>query len=554
MSNRRLFVLIVIISFLAVIILSCLSLFSLAPAYQKLIVKNTELEAVKIARHLQKEVLPGEEIHSRFSPTHDFEVQVRRSVQDFGLMKLKLFAADGETIFSTDNKDVGTVNKHDYFHNNVARGEVFTKIVRKDQKSLEGQIVAVDVVETYVPIMAEGRFLGAFEIYLNVTENLHKLESLLHRSNLFMLLVAAGLLLGLLVISWKAMLNFIAHEKAELKIAEQSRELRVKNDELSVINDVFRVLSTSLDLNDLLPKILQTISERLTILRLLRKGGIMLVNGERLELVAHLEHTESFLALHENLTINDCLCGLAVRTGKLVYSANSHKDKAHTIHYQDMEPHGHIIVPLLSGNRVLGVLYLYIPADTEVDESNRGLLMSLGSQIGMAVDNARLYEETKRLSLRDPLTGLANRRCMETNLEEAIAFADRYRHPLAVAMLDIDYFKKYNDTYGHSAADKMLVRVAQMLTGLSRVVDQVSRYGGEEFLLILPESDLNSAGIIAERVREAIRDDLGITVSIGLAQYRPGRDRDELINVADEALYRAKQNGRNRIECELPDK
>lgn len=552
MSNRRLFALIIILSFLGVITLSCVSLFSLAPAYKKLIIKNTEVEAVKIARHLQ-DVLLVEESHSRVSPAPDFDEQARIAVQDFGLMKIKLFASDGKTIFSTDGKDIGIVNQHDYFHINVARGEVVTKVIRKDQKSLEGLTVTADVVETYVPIMSAGSFLGAFEIYLDITENFRALDDLLRRSNTLMLLVAAGLLLGLLIISWKAVLNFIAHEKAELKIAAQSKELQTKNDELSVINDVSRVLSTSIDLNDLLPKILQTVIERLSLLRLLHKGGIMLLNGERLELVAHLEHPDSFFALHENLTINDCLCGLAARTGELVYSSNSHEDKAHTVRYQDMEPHGHIIVPLLSGNKVLGVLYLYLPASTEVDESNRELLMSLGNQIGMAVDNARLYEETKRLSLRDPLTGVANRRCLETNLKEAIDLADRYRQPLTVAMLDIDYFKQYNDTYGHSAGDKILVRVAQKLTSLSRVVDQVARYGGEEFLLILPESDLNSATIAAERVREAIWDALRITVSIGLAQYRSGRSPDELVMAADKALYRAKQNGRNRIECELPE-
>lgn len=550
MSTRRLFVLIVSLSFLGVTILSGINLFSFAPAYQQLIIKETELEAVKIGRHLQEMLVVKDEL-SRLSTKPDFVQGADKAVQDFGLMKLKLFAASGETVFSTDGKDIGTVNKHDYFHTIVARGEVFTKVVRKDQKSQEGQTVSVDVVETYVPIISGGRFLGAFEIYLDVTENLQALERLLHRSNLLMLLVAAGLLLGLLVISWKALRNFTAREKAELKIAEQSKELHAKNGKLSVINEVSRILSTSFDLKELLPKILQILIDRLAALRLLGKGGIMLVNGERLELVAHLGHPESFLALHENLTINDCLCGLAARTGEIVYSADSHGDERHTICCPDMESHGHLIVPLLSGQRVMGVLSLSLLTGTEVDESNRRLLMSIGNQIGMAVDNARLYEETKLLSLRDPLTGLANRRCLETNLSEAIALADRYQHPLTVAMLDVDFFKKYNDTYGHSAGDEVLVRVAQKLTGFCRSMDLAARYGGEEFLLILPESDLAGARIVAERLREAISNELGITVSIGLAQYRSGRSLYEMINAADSALYHAKQNGRNRVECEL---
>lgn len=552
MSNRTLLRLIITTSFLAVIILSCLSIFVLSPAYKRLIIKNTEREAVKVARHL-KELLLVEENRSRVSMVPGFEQQVGMVLQDFGLMKLKLFAANGETLFSTASQDIGVINLYDYFHQQVARGEVFTKVVRKNQKSLEGQIVAVDVVETYVPIMLEGRFLGAFEIYLDITEDIKGLEELLYRTNGLMLLVASGLFAALLVISWKALLNFTAHARAERKIIEQSEELQIKNNELSVINDVSHALSTSIDLVALLPKILETVVERLAVLRLARKGGIMLIKGERMELVAHLGHPESFLALHENLTINDCLCGLAARTGELIYSANSHEDEQHTICYPGMEPHGHLIIPLHSGNKVVGVLYLYLPAGTEVEESNRELLMSIGNQIGMAVDNARLFEETKRLSLHDPLTGLANRRFLELNLGKAIDLAERYRQPLAVAMLDIDHFKKYNDTHGHAAGDELLVKVAEIISTYSRRTDHPpARYGGEEFLLTLPETRLDGARIVAERIREGIGSNLGVTVSIGLAQFVAGNSRDELVEAADAALYRAKEHGRNRVECAPP--
>lgn len=548
MSNRTLLHLITSTSFLAVIILSSLGIFVLSPAYKRLIIKNTEIEAVKIARHLQETlVIEGDLATVSLAP--GFDQFVSKSVRDFGLFKLKLFAPDGKTIFSTVGGDIGAINRHDYFHRKVAQGEVFTKVVRKDDKSLEGQVVSVDVVETYVPIMVDGRFLGAFEIYLEVTGNLQELKSLLNRSNGLMLLVAVGLLFALLVISWKAMRNFTAHELAERKIVEQSQELRLRNNELSVINDVSRVLSTSLDLADLLPKILETVIDRLAILRLLRQGGIMLLNEERLELATHLGHPEAFLAQHQNLTVNDCLCGLAARTREVVYSVNSHRDERHSICYHGMNPHGHIIIPLLSGQRVLGVMYLYLPADSEIDEGNRELLKSIGNQIGMAVDNARLYEETKRLSLHDPLTGLANRRCMELTLCQSLTVADRYHHPLTVAMLDIDYFKHYNDTHGHAAGDELLAMVAVKLTDTLRTSDLPARYGGEEFLIVLPKIDLAGAKIAAERIRQIICAELGITVSIGLAQFRPGTSRDDLVKAADEALYRAKHNGRNRVEC-----
>lgn len=552
MRNSALLRLIISTSFLAVVLLSCLSLFVLSPAYKRLIINNTELEAVKIARHISRHLgMPAEwKNYPGGSLPAGFEQQIGKAIADFGLMKLKLFAPDGETIFSTAGKDIGVINKHDYFHQKVARGEVFTKVVRKDEKSLEGQVVTVDVVETYVPIMAEGRFLGAFEIYFDITEEIKALDVLLRRSNGLMLLAAVGLFAALLVISWKALRNFIAQERAECKIIEQSEELKVRNNELSVINDVSQAMSSSMDLAELLPKILKTVVDRLAVLRLARKGGILLLKGERLELVAHLGHPEVFLSLHENLTVNDCLCGLAARTGEIICSANSHTDEHHTICYPGMDPHGHIIIPLLSGSKVVGVLYLYLPAGTEVDDSNRELLKSIGNQIGLAIDNARLYEETKSLSLLDPLTGLANRRYMEMNLKKAIGLAERYRQPLTVAMLDIDHFKKYNDTHGHAAGDELLAEVARKLASGTRNTDQpAARYGGEEFLLTLPETSLDGARVVAERIRAGISSELGVTISIGLAQYRAGSSRDDLVKAADEALYMAKQNGRDRVEC-----
>ncbi|NTV12789.1 MAG: GGDEF domain-containing protein [Desulfobulbaceae bacterium] len=549
MNNRTLLRLIISTSFLAIIILSCLGIFVLSPAYKRLIIKNTEVEAIKIAQHLQ-ERLVVEDNRARISPVPGFGPMVTKAARDFGLAKLKLFAADGKTIFSTTAEDIGTINRHDYFLNNVAHGEVFTKVVRKDEKSLEGQVYSVDVVETYVPIMDGEKFLGSFEIYFEVTENLQELQGLLNRSNGLLLLVTSGLFLAMLVISGKAMRNLTAQEQAERKIIEQSQELQVRNNELSVINDISQALSTSLDLGALLPKILETVVDRMAVLRLVRKGGILLLNGERLELVAHLGHPEAFLVLHENLTINDCLCGLAARTGEIIYSVNSHADAQHTICYPGMEPHGHIIIPLLSGSKAVGVLYLYLPAGTEVDQGNRELLRSIGNQIGLAVDNARLYEETKNLALHDPLTGLANRRHMETNLEKAINLAERYRHPLTVGMLDIDYFKKYNDKHGHAAGDELLIKVAGKLASDTRNTDQpAARYGGEEFLFTLSDTDLAGARIAAERLREGISAELGVTVSIGLTQYQLGSSRDELVQAADTALYQAKANGRNRIEC-----
>jgi diguanylate cyclase (GGDEF)-like protein len=547
MSNRKFLFFIVATSLIAVITLSCFSIFFLSPSFSNLIVKNTESEAVKVGRHLSESFQDMDKI-SRDLPS-GFEEMARMAVVDFGLMKIKVFGHDGETVYSTSEKDIGTINERDYFHNIVARGGVFTKVVKKDTRSLEDQVVSMDVVETYVPIMHADSFAGAFEVYFNITDNISELDRLLFRAHFLMLLIAAALMLALLVISFIASRSFIKQELADKKIIQQSFDLQEKNNELTMLNDVSRVLSKSLDLETLLPLILETIVNRLPVLNLIKKGGIMLVDGEKMKLVAHLGHNDSFIKLHENITIHDCLCGLAARSGEIVISRNSHTDSLHTICYDNMQPHGHIIVPFKSGSKVVGVLYLYLPADIELEEFRMNLLESMAGQVGMAIDNARLYGETKKMSLHDPLTGLANRRFMNITLQQSINLAERHNKQLCVAMFDVDFFKKYNDTRGHDAGDKLLAMIADKITLGSRESDLAARFGGEEFLLIMPESDLKGARLAVDRIRQSIEDTLEVTISAGVAIYKKGSSEEELIKAADGALYKAKENGRNRVEC-----
>ena len=163
------------------------------------------------------------------------------------------------------------------------------------------------------------------------------------------------------------------------------------------------------------------------------------------------------------------------------------------------------------------------------------------------------------LARHDPLTGLANRRSLEEDLEVLQARSRRYGHGFAVAMCDIDRFKAYNDTHGHQAGDQALRAVAAAIAAELRLGDGVYRYGGEEFLLVLPEQTLETAQIAVERVRRAVErlaisqrasgPDARLTVSAGIAAYRPGSatTAEELVQQADAALYLAKSAGRNRI-------
>jgi diguanylate cyclase (GGDEF)-like protein len=188
-----------------------------------------------------------------------------------------------------------------------------------------------------------------------------------------------------------------------------------------------------------------------------------------------------------------------------------------------------------------------------------------GSEVGYLTDVfnymvARLREgraELERLSVTDALTGLHNRRKLAQNMEYEIQRSGRTGNPFGVLLMDVDEFKTVNDRFGHHAGDHVLVALAHVLRESVRVIDSVSRYGGEEFVVVLPETDLASAVETAERIRTEVAsrevslgdEQVGVTVSIGVAEFpSDGASIDAIIDSADGALYRAKDRGRNRVE------
>jgi two-component system cell cycle response regulator len=170
----------------------------------------------------------------------------------------------------------------------------------------------------------------------------------------------------------------------------------------------------------------------------------------------------------------------------------------------------------------------------------------------LASANARLAE----LAVTDPLTGLFNRRHLFEEMEREFARAKRYNRPLACFMLDIDHFKMVNDTYGHPVGDRVLVLVADVIRGALRNTDIPGRFGGEEFMILAPETAIDSALVVAERVRAKIAERTtagrpqvpSVTVSVGVAttEHADASSMTELVRLADEALYRAKSEGRDR--------
>lgn len=180
-------------------------------------------------------------------------------------------------------------------------------------------------------------------------------------------------------------------------------------------------------------------------------------------------------------------------------------------------------------------------------------------QANIVIDYARLYEHNKRLSITDGLTKVFNHRYFQEQLTREFSRCSRHRTSLSLIMMDIDHFKRFNDTYGHQQGDIVLKELARVFQQQLRGCDVLARYGGEEFAVIMPETDAVVAAKVAERLRFAVEnhgipgqdEELRVTISMGVATVPRGdiATPAELVTAADQALYRAKENGRNRIEC-----
>jgi diguanylate cyclase (GGDEF)-like protein len=212
------------------------------------------------------------------------------------------------------------------------------------------------------------------------------------------------------------------------------------------------------------------------------------------------------------------------------------------------------VVPLLYQARSMGVLLVCSDDPHRIWQENELLLLrTVADQVAVAVNHARLFTQMQQLALTDGLTGCVNRRSFEMQLERDLRLATRMRQPVSLIMLDIDHFKRVNDTYGHDAGDAALRFLADVLRDELRGVDTAARYGGEEFAVILPQASLDGALIVAERLRMRLETTevpgIGhITGSFGVATFPlNANSRDQLVSAADRALYEAKHGGRNRI-------
>ena len=352
------------------------------PRFEKQLLDDTKNEAVRTGKHLMRTILESYSV-GKFVISDEIKTYLDHTCKDLNLWKIKIFSNTGETIYSTSDEEIGEINKNTYFQEIVSKGKIYTKVVEKNTRSLENQIVDADVVETYVPIMKEGDFLGAFELYYDITIQKKSMNDLISQFNL-LIYISAIILINVVVL-------------------------------------------------------------------------ILIIFRDSMKERQKFEHT-------------------------LLKMANT-----------------------------------------------------------------------------DELTGLYNRRGFEELLQWEYRKVERYNRKACILLFDLDHFKKINDTYGHKAGDDVLVAVAQKCKSELRKSDILGRYGGEEFIVLLPDTDRVSALRVAEKLRRTIEytsistseGTINLTISIGVASFGDKHvlSIDRVIKYADDSLYIAKRSGRNQIFC-----
>jgi diguanylate cyclase (GGDEF)-like protein len=217
----------------------------------------------------------------------------------------------------------------------------------------------------------------------------------------------------------------------------------------------------------------------------------------------------------------------------------------------------HLTLPLAVEGEIIGCISLNSDQPNAFDAQDLQFFSVIGYQIASTLTHFQRFSTIKSIAIYDTLTNLYNRRYFEERLGGEAQKSFYSGTPLSLVMVDIDHFKKVNDTFGHTEGDKVLCEIAALLKTSVRKKDTVARYGGEEFILILPEAGLEESSMIAERIRrlaENTRFEVGqaqinLTVSLGIASFpsHRARSKEELIKMADQALYDAKRGGRNRV-------
>ncbi len=342
------------------------------------------------------------------------------------------------------------------------------------------------------------------------------------------------------------------------QIEETNKSLNDRLLELYLLYQISVMLSKSFDLDDILRSIRNLFRKTFSV----NQYSLMLLDDTSDQL-----HIKSSYGIPKNVTRNQYyeyganIFGKALEEQKIIYLPNLTKSNKYDFYNaQHQYDNGSFLtIPIKPENGPpIGVINLYRMKNNSFSNQERILLSKVADQIGKVIEKTLIYKHTKELSITDELTGLYNRRYLNQRLDREVVRAKRYKRPLTAIMIDIDYFKNFNDLNGHLLGDEILRKVANILENNIRKADILARYGGEEFIVLLPEINKAQAFRVADKLRQTIefshfpeehnQPNNRITISLGLATLLEDTySADELLDFADKALYEAKKLGRNQV-------
>lgn len=330
------------------------------------------------------------------------------------------------------------------------------------------------------------------------------------------------------------------------------------NPELETMIEIGKVLTSSLDLQEVLNALMEKVSQLVPA----KIWSLLLVEEESEALVFEIVVSPVAEVLRGmRLRPGQGVAGWVARHGEALLIPDVHKDPRFSQQVDlgaSFETRSIICLPLKSKNRVLGVIELINPFEGEAfDSSVLRLLATIADFAAIAVENARNFERVQQLVITDDLTGLYNARHMHRLIDYEIERARRYNTPVALVFIDLDHFKQVNDTYGHLVGSRLLAEVGGFLQENVRKVDLAARYGGDEFVLVLPATNKSGAMILCNHLCNLLRNrpfvtedgvTLRITASFGVAALpEDAADKAELLRQADRAMYEVKATSRDGV-------
>lgn len=337
-------------------------------------------------------------------------------------------------------------------------------------------------------------------------------------------------------------------------------ELQRKIEEISIFNEIGKTLTSTLDIKEILNIIMLKISELLKP----DNWSLLLADEERGDLYFEIvvgERAEKIKNMR--LKMGDGIAGWVAVKGEKLLIPDVSKDERFTLNVDiasGFETKSVVCVPLKCKGKVMGVIELVNKLKkNQFSEEDLFILTTLADYAAIALENAQYFQKVKELTITDDVTRLYNSRYMYDYLDQELRRSQRYEMELSIIFLDLDYFKSVNDTYGHLIGSRLLREIAKVVLSCLRTVDIAVRYGGDEFVIILPSTPKENAVRVAQRIRDSMKNNVFLqheglkirqTASFGVASFpKDANNKLDLIRQADKAMYQIKNSSRDGVEA-----